>query len=144
MSQRVKGQEVQVLIVVDGKPLETVTDIRSFEVSAQTELLREGYLGETTDRRDEIFRGIRGRMTLHFENQDVFSLMQSIIARARRREPSLKINIKATLQFPNGDRPRVQMNDVFFGEQPITFGSRSDYGELTLEFEGSDFEVITT
>jgi hypothetical protein len=131
-------------MVVDGQPQDTITDVRSFEVAVQLELLREGYLGETTDRRDEIFRGIRGRMTLHVENQTFLNFMASVVNRARRREPGTQINIKATLNFPNGDRPRVQMNNVFFGEQPFVFGSRSDYGELTLEFEGSDFEFIST
>lgn len=144
MAQRIKGQEVEVLMVVDGEPQDTITDVRSFEVEVQLELLREGYLGETTDRRDEIFRGVRGRMTLHVENQSFFDFMRSVVDRARRREPGTRINVKATLNFPNGDRPRVQMNDVFFGAQPLAFGSRSDYGELTLDFEGSDFEVITT
>jgi hypothetical protein len=83
-------------------------------------------------------------MTLHIENEDVLNFMRSIVDRARRREPGTQVNIKATLNFPNGDRPRIQMNNVFFGEIPFAFGSRSDYGEVSLEFEASDFEPITT
>jgi hypothetical protein len=50
-SQRLKGQEVEVLLVVDGEIQDTTTDIRSFEVAAKTELKEEGYLGEKTNRR---------------------------------------------------------------------------------------------
>lgn len=144
MAQRIKGQETEVLLIVDNEPKETITDVRSFEVAVQMELLREGYLGETTDRRDDIFRGTRGRMTLHIENDDIFDMFKQIIDRARRREPGTKINIKTTLNFPNGDRPRLQIEDCFFGEIPLVFGSRSDYGEVTLEFESANFEVLTT
>jgi len=142
--QRIKGQEVEVLMVVNGAAQDTITDVRSFEITLKTELLEEGYLGETTNRYDEIFKGISGKLDLHFENQDIFTFFQSVTDRARRREPGTKINIKATLNFPNGQRPRVAINDCFFGPFPISFGSRQDYGSTSIEFAASDFRVITT
>lgn len=141
---RIKGQEIEILLVSKNQPLQTITDVRSFEMAIQTEILREGYLGETTDRRDEVYRGIRGRMELHFENDDIFNLIADVVDRARRREPGTKINVKATLNFPNGQRPRVLIPDVFFGEIPIGFGSRTDYGTLSLDFEAEDFRVLNT
>jgi len=135
---RIKGQEVEVLIVLNGQVQNTITDVRSFEVGFQMEILKEGYLGETTDRRDDIFRGTRGKIDLHYENKDVFGLIMAIVDRARRQSPGTKVNIKATLRFPNGDRPRVIIKDVYFGEIPLAFGSRSDYGTLGLEFEAAD------
>jgi len=142
MAQRIKGQEVQLLFVVDGVAKEAITDIRNFEVAAQLELLKEGYLGETTDRRDDVFHGLRGKMELHFESRAVLDLIVQLIDRARRRTPGTRVNIKATLNFPNGDRPRVLIQDAFFGEAPMTFGSRSDYGSVNLEFESSEYTVI--
>lgn len=140
--QRIKGQEVEVRIVRGGEELTTITDVRSFEMAAQLELLTEGYLGETSDRRDEVYRGYRGGMELHFENRDLLDLTRSIIDRARRQDPDLRINIRATLQFPAGQRVRLQLNDCFFGEIPMSFGSRADYGAVSLSFEGTDFRVI--
>lgn len=141
-SQRIKGQEVEVLLIVDGTVQDTITDVRSFEVAAKLETKEEGYLGEKTNRYDEIFNGVRGRMELHFENKDVFTLLQSIIDRAKRRTPGTQINIKATLNFPNGDRPRVLVANAFFGEVPINFGSRGDYGTVSLDFQAEDVRVI--
>jgi hypothetical protein len=66
-----------------------------------------------------------------------------IVDKARRRTPGTKINVKATLNFPNGERPRVVIPDVEFGELPLNFGSRSDYGAVTLDFEASEAQVIT-
>ena len=127
---RIRGESVEIQ-VIDGGQLTSINDIRSFEFAAQLEILREGYLGETSDRRDEIYRGYRGRMELHFENQDFLEFMRSVIDRARRRRLGVQINIKATLNFPNGESPIVNLIDCYFGEIPVTFGSRTDY-ELFL------------
>jgi len=139
---RLKGQEVECLLVVDGVAQNSITDIRSFEVAAKTEIKEEGYLGEKTNRYDEIFNGVRGRIEFHYENQDVFDLLTSILDRAKRRTPGTQINIKATLNFPNGDRPRVLINDAFFGEIPFNFASRGDYGTFALEFAAQDLTVV--
>lgn len=140
--QRIKGQEVELVIVEDNEPLTTISDIRSASITGSLEVLTEGYLGETTDRRDDIYRGFSGDLEVHFENRDILDFARRLIDRARRREPGVTINIKMTLQFPNGQRVRVVLKDVFFGEIPIGFPSRSDYGTVSLSFEGSDFSVI--
>jgi hypothetical protein len=140
--QRIKGQEVELLLVVNGVPQTTTTDVRSMEVAPKLEMLEEGYLGETSDRYDEIYKGIRGNIELHFENQDVFTFFQSVVNRARRRTPGTTINIKAALNFPNGQRPRIIIKDAYFGEFPIGFGSRQDYGTVRLDFQATDYSVL--
>lgn len=142
--QRIKGQEVELILVVNGAPQTDTTDVRSFEVALKTEMLEEGYLGETTNRYDEVFKGVRGRIELNFENQSIFAMFQSIVDRARRRVAGVQINAKATLNFPNGQRPLALINDIFFGEIPINFASRSDYGAVTLDFQAADITFITT
>jgi hypothetical protein len=64
--------------------------------------------------------------------------MSRIIDRAARREPGVRINVKATMQFPSGQRVRIMIQNVFFGEIPIGFGSRSDYGTISLDFESGE------
>ena len=142
MSQRIRGQEVELMAVVNGVPAATTTAVKSFEVAVKTEIKEEGYLGETTNRYDEIFNGVRGHIEFHVDNQAFLDIVLAIVDRARRRTPGVKINIKATLNFANGDRPRVLMQDCFFGEQPIGFGSRTDYGTYRLEFACSDIKKL--
>ncbi len=141
-SPRIKGQEVEIITIAGGVPQSTITTVRDFEMTFQTEVLREGYLNETTDRRDTIFRGIKGKFMLHLENSDIFNLIQVIIDTARRRTPGVQINIKATLRFPNGDRPRIVIPAAEFGELPLNVGSRSDYVSQTIDFEASEAQVI--
>ena len=140
--QRIKGQETEVIFIANGEPQDNLTAVRSFEVAAQMEILREGYLGETTDRRDDVYRGIRGRMEIHLENQSILNFWRTIIDRARRREPGIRINVKSTLFFPNGQRPLIILPDVFFGELPMTFPDRASYLTSTFDFEADDFQLI--
>lgn len=140
--QRIKGQEVEVQLVVDGAVQDSLTAIQNFSVSREFSTTEEGYLSEKANRYDEYYNGFSGSMDLHFSSPDVFDLMQSIQDRAQRRDPGVQINIKATLNFPSGERRRVLLQDCFFDSIPMNFGSRGDYGSVSLNFKGSDVRVI--
>lgn len=142
MTQRIKGQEVEFVTVVNGQPQSNLTLARSIEFAWKTDILQEGYLGETTDRYDSVFRGIRGRVEFHFNNFSPFSLVQQLVDKARRREAGTRVNLKSTLSFPSGVRARVLFRDVEFGELPFNFGSRSDYGTFQIEWGASDGQVL--
>ncbi len=140
--QRIKGQEVEIILIEENVPLTTISNVKSFEMAAQLEILKEGYLGETTDRRDSVYRGFRGKMEVHFDNRDVLDLIRRLIDKARRRTPGARVNCKVTFVFPSGGRVRLVLKDLAFGEVPIGFGGRTDYGTISLDFEGEDYNQI--
>lgn len=142
MTQRIKGQEVEIVILVNSAPQENLTFARSLEIAFKNEILQEGYLGETTDRYDAIFKGVRGSIEFHFNDSSPFALVAQLVNKARRREAGTQINIKSTLSFPSGRRARVIVRDAEFGELPFNFGSRSDYGTFKLEFGAGDAQVL--
>ena len=142
MAQRIKGQEVEIVLLEDGSPKENFTLARSIDINFKTEMIQEGYLGETTDRYDTIFKGVGGRIEFHLDSPEVFNIIGSIVDKARRREPGTRFNLKSTLNFPNGQRARVVITDIEFGELPIGFGSRSDYGTFSLEYGASEAQVL--
>lgn len=142
MTQRAKGQEVEIVTLVNGEPRDNLTFARSIEFAFKTEQLQEGYLGETTDRYDSIFRGVRGRVEFHFNDSAPFALVNDLVNKARRREAGTRVNIKSTVNFPSGRRARVFFRDVEFGELPFNFGSRSDYGTFQIEWGCSDAQVL--
>ena len=144
MAQRIKGQEVEIVLLVNGEPREALTFAKSLEMRFKTEILQEGYLGETTDRYDSVFKGVAGRLEFNFDSAAVFALISDIVNKARRRDAGTVINIKTTLNFPSGRRARVVIREAEFGELPINFGSRSDYGTFQLEFSASDAAVLPT
>ncbi len=142
MAQRIKGQEVEVIMVVGGVAQATTTDVRNFDFVFQTEMLKEGYLGEVSDRYDTIYRGIKGKLEFHFENEDIFGIITAIVDKAQRRLPGTQFNVKATLNYPNGQRLRVLISNVEFGEIPVGFSGREAYGQVTLDFAASSAQLI--
>ena len=127
---------------MDNNVLDTITDVRSFEMNIQLEVLKEGYLGETTMRRDEVFNGVTGKAELHFENEDIFKLFQQIVDRARRRQPGTQIAAKSSVRFPNGQNKIINIPHIFFGEIPVSFPGRAEYATVSLNFEAEDYQVI--
>lgn len=139
--QRIKGQETEILVLADGQA-QSFTDIQSFEFSQETETLEEGYLGEKANRYDEIYKGYTFSMEMHNSSPELFNFLQILKDRAQRRTPGTTINIKTTLNFPNGDRSRVILNDAFFDASGISFGGRDEYGTTTIPGKGTDFRVL--
>lgn len=139
---RIKGQETEIVFIENNVPLTTLADVKSFEVEIQLEILKEGYLGETTDRRDSVYRGFSGKMEAHFETRDVLSFATRLVDKARRRVPGARVNCKTTLNLPDGDRVRVVLKDLEFGPIPLNVAGRTDYVSVSLSFEGANFTVI--
>ena len=79
---------------------------------------------------------------MHTADSAVFDLMQSIQDRAERREPGTQIVILAVLNYPSGEQRQVVMKDAFFDSIPLNFGSRGDYGSVSLNFKGADVSVL--
>lgn len=142
MAQRIKGQEVEVIVLIDGEPQDNFRFARSLDFTFMTERTEEGYLGETTNRFDTIFNGVSGKTEHHHDNPTPFIVTQAIVNKARRRTPGTTINLRATLNYPNGQRARVVFRDVEFGELPFSFGSRSDFGTFSLDFACSEAQIL--
>lgn len=139
MPQRLKGQEVKITFNGPEGLEEGLTDVQNFEAEFQEEILTEGYLGETTNRRDDIFNGVSGSAELHVEQAAYFRFVQRVKDRSQRRTPATGVfNILARLSFPNGETVRALFEDVFFGPLPIRVGGRGEYVQVRITWESSD------
>ena len=142
MSQRIKGQEVEVTILKNGEPQENILFFRSLEVRIGTEILEEGYLGMTSNLFDTIYNGVRGSAEGHMDSPEAMNIVKTLVEKAQRRNANTKINMKAAFNYPNGQRARLVLIDVEFGELPISFGSRKDYGMLRLDFASDKLQIV--
>lgn len=142
MGQRIKGQEVEVVVLIDGEPRDAFGFAQSLDFTFMTERKQDGFLGETTDRFDTVFHGVEGKTNHHFDSPEPFNIARAIINKARRREPGTQFNIRATLNFPNGQRARIIFRDVEFGAVPFSFSSRTDYGKVSIDFACSEAQVL--
>lgn len=141
LPDRVKGQETTVLITTDGNLEDSLVDVVDFTVTNMLEIISKGYLGEKTERKDEIFKGVKFDITFHVHTQDVLNFTDRIKKRAMRLTPNTKFNITSVLQFPNGDTPSITINDAKFGEAPMSTRSREDYVEFKYTGESSDYSL---
>ena len=108
----------------------------------------EGYLGETTMRKDDIFNGISGSFTVHQESQEIL-LFQDFLKRRAQRKPDTPVNqsrVNATvrLTFPNGETPRVIIRDMKFDASPNAAPSRDAYVNTAFSYKAEDARVIAT
>lgn len=141
-AQRFIGQDLILTPFLNGVPQESFTDTRSAEVVFQTEIIKDGYLGQFTDRRDMVYRGVRGSLELHFSDKGVFTTIAGILNRARQRRGGNRIIMQQSLLFPNGDRPIIQSEEAVFGEIPLNFPDRTSFATIRLDWEADDVRFI--
>lgn len=135
---RIKGQEVSCAMVSSTGLESAVADVKSLEIQFDRDILSEGFIGQTTEQKDDIFNGVSGKIEFHSRDETPLDLIQRINDKTKRRLPGEMFQIVATLAFPNGARRRIVIPDCSFGPIPISTGSREDYVTTTFEFAASD------
>jgi hypothetical protein len=140
--KRIRGQEVSIALVQDGVTLDTLTAIKSFEFTYQQEIKNEAYLGETSERVDSIYKAIKGQLEFHTSDNAAFKLAEALVSKAQRRTPGMRINIKCTFAYANGDRVKATLPDVEFGDIPFNVANRSDYVSTRLDFACSEAILV--
>jgi hypothetical protein len=141
-SNRIRGQEVSVLLVVDGAPEAALTNVQNFEITLDLEKQEEAYLGETSNRYDEMYKGLSFKMDVHNSDPGLFDFFDAVKSRAQRQTPGVQVNVKATLQYPSGDRRRVIIQDVYFEPMGLSFGGRMEYGSTSVAGSAAEYRVI--
>ena len=144
MALRLKGQEVSAAFTSAQGQETSIADIKSFELQFDRDILSEGYIGQTTEQKDDIFKGVSGKLEFHVREAQVFDLIQRINDVSKRRLPGERFNIVGTFNFPAGGRRRVLVPNPSFGNIPITTSSRDDYVMVTLEFAADDARFLAT
>lgn len=142
MGRRLKGQEVEMSMVINGTPIAAITAIKSFEAEFQQDILSEEYLGETAPRKDAIFMGVSGKFEAHIDNSESLEVINAIVDKARRRTPGVEINVQVSLNIDQTRKRRILFPNVEFGAIPLAAGGRSEYVTLNFEFESSSFRFI--
>lgn len=142
MSTRLKGQETEIrMISVTSGLLSSFSDVKSFSITFDREVLDEGYVGQTTNQKDDIFNGVSFDITTHNSSADVVALIQRINEVSKQRLPGERIEIVTTLRFADGNR-RIILSDAKFGNIPINIGGRGEYVEFGFSGQASDGRFI--
>ena len=134
MGERIKGQEVRVVLVVNRRPVTTVSACRSLDFGFDQEIKSEGYLGETSERKDTIFKGIDGKLEFHLEGRELLDIAAYTVEISRRRVASAKVNLQFALRFPGARPVQVIAPNVVFGKWPFQIGGRAEYVSVSVDW----------
>ncbi len=134
-SQRLKGQEISVRVLTDGKLVKSIDSIASFNEEVDLEIKSDGFLGESVNRFDEILNGYGGDFEMQLTSSAFIDFQEAIIARATRRTPNTVFNVVRTDLYPSGDSAIFTYKNVFWGGQPTSIGARGEYVKAKANFK---------
>lgn len=139
MSGRILGQETQIRVVSDGVLQKEIDEVKSFDFTYQIKVLTEEFLGRTSNEKDEIYQGINGALEFQPRSLQVFDLLEAIKSRAQKRTAGgVIINISFVALFPNGDRPRLVIQDAKFPDPGLKSPGRAQFVNAPWNFEASN------
>jgi hypothetical protein len=136
--QRLKGQEVRIVVNLNGRTMSAIDSVGSFGDTIEFEIKSDGFLGEPVNRFDEILNGYGGDFEIQVTTSQWIILQQAIRDRATRVQPAYLFNIVRTDLFPSGESLIVTYVDVHWGEQPTTIGGRGEYVKIKASFKCSE------
>lgn len=140
--KRLKGQEVSIRVIDNGRVVSQLTAISSFNDNIQLETQKSEFLGESRARFDEIADGFSGDFEYHTFKSTHDELADHILAKADRRQPDLVFNVVTTEFYPNGDTAIYTYLDVAWGPIGKSVTSRKEYVKIRMQFECSERKVL--
>jgi hypothetical protein len=143
---RLRGQEVSVRLARGGITEATLTAIKDLTIQFDFATIEEGYLGETVMRKDDIFNGVSGSLTMDSEGQEQFQFINFLVRRAQRAEDTpvnqSRVNATARFTFPNGQVPRIVVRDMKFDAVPLAVPSRDAYVNATFPYKAETARIL--
>lgn len=137
ITQRIRGQETEVRVVKDGVLYDTITKITKFNVELMLEIKSQGFLGQNTEEKDEIFNGVKFGFEAQLDSGQWFDMENAIIKRAQRLTPDVQFTIVTTLYFSSGQTKIMVIPDAKFGAIPLDVPERKDYVTVKIDGEAS-------
>lgn len=139
---RIKGQEIAIVATAGGNVVDSFDAIMNFNEEYQAEIKTQGYLGETNNRKDDVYNGEKFDMEVHLSTQNFYKFRDLVKARQTRQQPDLVFNISVQFQFPNGDSPVLTITDIKFGAMPTNVSGRTEYVKVKIDGEADDYDVL--
>ncbi len=136
--QRIKGQEVTVIMSIDNKVDDKVGPFTDMTATLRKEIIEGEYLGQTTTFFDDVFKGCMIELTYHMRAARILKIIDRDIKRARFQTGGLvRADISAQMAFPGQVVP-YNFLDVRFDEHPLTVSDRKSYVEGKLKAYASE------
>lgn len=141
MGDRIKGQEVSIRVVDSGNLVVSLDSISSFNEEMKSEIKEDGFLGESTNRFDDIHNGYGGDFEFQYRRADWSDFQLRVQARQTRQNPNLVFNVVRTDIYPDGSTTVFTYIDVKWGAMSSSVGSRADFVKGKANFACSTRNV---
>lgn len=140
---RLKGQEIQIRLTQGRQLLRTLTAIETLTWTIMSDILRKGYLGETTERKDDIYKGSKVEFGFDAESKEPFVMVAALRDRMQKRTAAAnaQVNIMFTCNLADGTRPRILIPDLKFQDPSLAFANRESYAGFRFQCEAEDFQL---
>lgn len=136
---RVKAQEASWLVSSGGELQDEFTFVQSVNVEFEATIISKGYIGGKSEEKDSIFKGCKGDWMLHTASTQWIKFMKAYIAKMKRTDPTLQINLSTVLFYDDEDLSIIFPN-VAMGGLSLTIGNREDYVGKKFTWECKDFD----
>jgi predicted RNA-binding protein (virulence factor B family) len=134
MGDRIKGQEVSIRVVDNGNLVASLDSIASFNEEMSSEIKEDGFLGESTNRYDDIHNGYKGDFEFQLRRSDWTDFQLRVQARQERRNPNIVFNVVRTDLYPDGTSTVFTYLDAKWGSMSAGAGSRADFVKAKAQF----------
>lgn len=131
---RLLGQQVTIRVVAGAQVVTEINSITNFNHNTVLEIKQDGFLGEVTDRYDQVFSGYKGDFEVQPNTSDHYNFTTKVEEKAKRIQPSLAFNIIVTEFYPNGQTAIITYMDVVWGGIGDGVGSRKDFKKGKFEW----------
>lgn len=139
--QRIKGQEVTITVVRGGVLEASFTDIKNFNFVINSEVKKQGYLGEKGSRVDDVFDSVDFDFEMHVHNTQWANFVVALQRRQKRELPDLEINIAGTFFYPNFETQAWVLPAARFAPIPVGVPDRKEYVNVKLSGSVGDFQL---
>lgn len=134
MGDRLKGQEVSIRVVDSGTLVASLDSISNFNSEMKSEIKEDGFLGETTNRFDDIHNGYGGDFEIQLRRPDWANFQLRVQARQERKNPNIVFNVVRTDLYPDGTSTVYTYIDVKWGAMTESIGNRADFVKGKCQF----------
>lgn len=144
MSQRIRGQEATVQVIVDGNlQAGSFTKVMNFNLTPRQDLQETPFLGEVEDDLDIMHHGYDFDFEIHHQDSKAYAVLQTIVERERDHLAHPNINVVVTIAYRSLTEPALTfvLEKCFMKVDNYNFGGRKEY--VTSKFTGK-CKVVST
>jgi hypothetical protein len=137
MSQRIRGQEATIQVIVDGDLKRgTFTKVTSFNLTPRTDIVETPFLGEVEDDLDIQHHGYDFDFEIHHQDSKAFNLLTTVVEQEALRSAHPNVNVVVTIAYRSVSEPALTfvLERCFMKMDSYSFGGRKEY--VNSKFSG--------